>query len=196
MWHRGRATGPETDMEGFFQRLKDLYDRMDRAYQAVADRYAFDCLGCDDNCCSQKFHHHTYIEEYYLVEGLKKADPELKEQIGKRLRDYKGGGTAPPCPVNFEGLCSLHEWRPMICRLHGMPYVMRMPDGALVTGDGCGRFQGLYKPEIKLERTPFYAELAMLEREFRQKSGITAPYKKTTAEMLGATASRDTGGAK
>lgn len=171
---------------------------MDRAYEQVTSHYGFSCNDCTENCCTQRFHHHTMIEYYGLLDGIKKVDPEFREKILSRVRAvvdsyYKEAGTGQTsnlmCPVNFDGLCGLYKSRPMICRLHGMPYVFRRPDAELIEGSGCSRFQGQLKdsdvkPEIKIDRTPHYRALAELEKEFRAELGIESRYKKTTSEML------------
>ncbi|MBI4822641.1 MAG: YkgJ family cysteine cluster protein [Nitrospirae bacterium] len=167
---------------------------MDRAYEQVASHYGFSCKDCISNCCAQRFHHHTLTEYYGLLDAIKKEDPALREKILSRAnavldsyhKDSDTGTTSNlMCPANFDGLCSLYESRPMICRLHGMPYVFRRPDGMLIEGGGCSRFQSQMKGlDVRIDRTPHYRALAELEKELRASLGIEDRYKKTTSEML------------
>lgn len=174
-------------------RVEQLYARMNEAYSGVADRYGFDCTGCEDNCCTQRFHHHTLAEYFYLLEGLRKADRELAGKILQRAREVveaygeegPEGRTLPlMCPVNFDGLCRLYMHRPMICRLHGLPHLFRRPDGVTVQGGGCQRFEALHRASVRIDRTGFYTELASIEKELRARLGFEGRYRKTTAQML------------
>ena len=76
----------------------------------------------------------------------------------------------------------------MICRLHGLPYEMIRPDGKRGEGPGCAKFErdrtqkGL--PYRRIDRTPFYQELADLERKIRQELSAQERSKKTIAEMI------------
>ena len=84
------------------------------------------------------------------------------------------------------GCCVLYTHRPMICRLHGIPHELSRPGAAAQRSPGCGEFDrrcgGMaYR---RFDRTPFYAELARLEAEFRQALGVRRRFKHTIAEML------------
>lgn len=178
--------------------MRKLYADIDSAYSAIASAYEFDCRGCSDNCCNQRFHHHTLAEYFYLTEGLSRVNDELAERILRRARvavgtymaELQAGEILPVmCPANEEGLCTLYEWRPMICRLHGLPHRFTKPSGETVEAGGCGMFfkqaknpNLLYAP--RLDRTDFYRRLADIEIEIRRELNYRKRYSKTTAEML------------
>lgn len=174
--------------------MKSLYASMDDSYAEAAGRYGFDCRGCEDNCCTQRFFHYTLAEHFYLHEGLRRADAALSAAILGRAREVtdkyrieiQTGEILPlMCPVNFEGLCRLYEWRPMICRLHGLPHKFGAPDGSLRQSGGCLRFDALHKDApVRLDRTPFYLRLAEIEKTLRADADFGGRYKKTTAGML------------
>lgn len=172
----------------FFMRLRTLYAKMDEAYSAVADYYGFTCRGCDDNCCTQIFHHHTLAEYLGLFEGLQAASHggEILARAVEVQKAYDEG-KALICPVNQGGLCSLYAARPMICRLHGLPHEFLRPDGT-VSGGACRRFEIIHskghETTRRLDRTPFYAELAMIEKDLRPVLGFTGRVRMTTAGML------------
>ena len=172
-------------------RLKNLYGRMDLEFGRLSTAGGPACEGCDDNCCAQRFHHHTVAEYMYLLEGLKAADDELKESIIRRARvvvesyahELQAGEIFKlMCPANFDGLCALYDWRPMICRLHGLPHHFVMPDGSRRTGPGCHRVTA--DAAVSLDRTPFYTELAMIEKNIREITGCRERFRKTTAQMI------------
>lgn len=177
----------------FLGRMEKLYVQMARAYEETASRYGFGCTGCKDNCCTQRFHHHTLAEFFYLLEGLRKADRAPALEILRRAGEVAGAyqqealeGRIMPlmCPVNFDGLCYLYEHRPMICRLHGLPHLFRRPDGLTAEGGGCHRFELLHRATERVDRTGFYTELAAIEKDLRLRLSFAGRYSKTTAQML------------
>jgi hypothetical protein len=112
------------------------------------------------------------------------------------------------CPLNSDSLCTLYPYRLMICRMHGTRNVLTMPDGRRRVFPGCDRFVRLPRPappdaalareegnaapdagadeaRPTLDRTPFYAELAALEREFLTRAAAPLPrVSLTLAEMI------------
>jgi len=176
-----------------FKALKDLYTAMDTIWNKVAAAYHFKCTGCEDNCCTALFYHHTHIEKAYLIHGFHGLDQNKKEKILARAKPYceKTFPQNPEkkalklfCPVNKDGHCLLYPFRPMICRLHGLPHELKTPGGESVKGPGCAA--GLFdaKPYIKFDRTPFYQQMAQIEIRFRQDLNKTGKIKETIAQML------------
>lgn len=176
-----------------FSDLTQLYDTMDLAYDKVAGRYGFHCSGCEDNCCRSLFFHHTHIEKAYLLHGFKRLPPEQQKRARKKAGDYIKAtftGKLEPeslklmCPLNEKGLCILYGFRPMICRLHGLPHELKRPGATVLKGPGCqaGNFGG--KPYIPFDRTPHYMAMARLEKQFRQLFRKTGKIKETIAQML------------
>jgi hypothetical protein len=100
--------------------------------------------------------------------------------------DKEGKPVRLMCPLNSESLCVLYPFRPMICRLHGIPHEFQNGAGQRMQGPGCGTFDQRCSAiqYFKFDRTPFYREMAGLEKEFRQTSGINAKIRMTIAEML------------
>jgi len=174
-----------------------LYEGMQKAYDDVATHYdGYSCKGCTDNCCTQRFFHHTISEYRYLKEGLMEAlrsDPGLVRQIlikarvvvDTYLNEMETGEILPlMCPANADGLCMLYSHRPMICRLHGLPHRFRRPDGREERGGGCARFEGSHKTDWTVNRSNLYMDLAAVEADVRRTSGFRGRYSLTTAEMF------------
>lgn len=179
-------------MESYLQRLSEIYRDIDAAYSAAQAHYNFSCEGCADNCCVTKFHHHTIIEELFLSTGLKKLGPEkARDMISRAEEVVKTHGASPEdvrvmCPLNEGGSCVPYEYRPMICRIHGVPYEL-FRNFKMETGDGCYRFiteKENSAKDSRINRTAFYLDIAQIEREVREKLNFTGRYKKTTAEMV------------
>ena len=177
----------------FFNELKNLYDRMDSAWDETALTYDFKCNGCEDNCCRSLFFHHTHVEKAYLMHGFKKLDNTVKAAIKKNARQYieqtfDRSGTAESkkilCPVNKKGKCLLYPYRPMICRLHGLPHQLTRPDGSIIKGTGCNAGQFEAKSYTVFDRTLFYQQMAKTEMAFRNRTSQTGKIKETVAHMI------------
>ena len=180
---------------GHLDRLKAIYATMDQKYSAAADHYGFNCRGCDDNCCLTRFLHHTLLEYFYILKGFRTLDNDKQVAVKLRARDVyqktdqadeKGLSVRLMCPLNFDGLCLLYEYRPMICRLHGIPHELQIANLGYDYKPGCNVFskECLQKNYVKFDRTPFYREMAKLENELRQAVNITQKVKYTVAEIF------------
>ena len=179
------------------EKMRDLYDRMGRAYDKAASCYDFSCRGCEENCCEERFYHHTLSEFLYLLQGLQTLDECRRNDIFDRARevaklyrihDMEGQARRIMCPLNSDGLCSLYQHRLMICRLHGVPYRMLRPDNKETQGIGCHRVDRNVSFEKSAEnmfdRTDLYRELSGIEIELRQGLGFGHRIKMTIAEMI------------
>jgi len=179
----------------FLDRLQDIFAAMDPAYTRVAEQYQFQCDGCPDNCCLTRFYHHTYLEYFYLCRGFETLDVHQKSEIQVRAAevcretataDEKQLPVRQMCPLNHDSLCTLYPYRPMICRLHGIPHELQKPGQKVIYGPGCSTFDERCsnKPYTQFDRTPFYIGLARLENEFKQSVGGAGKLKMTVTEMI------------
>jgi len=187
-------TSPDI-LKPHLEKLADLFERMEKAYAAVADAYGFTCAGCEDNCCLTRFYHHTLVEYLYLYQGYSKLSGEkqtrLKQAADRVNRettqaDERGETARSMCPVNLDGRCTLYRYRPMICRLHGIPNEMRRPGGLPAQGPGCGDFdrQCGNRSYIPFDRTPLYAEMARCEQALREEVDFREKIRLTVAQMV------------
>jgi Fe-S-cluster containining protein len=179
-------------------RMEALFGDMDRAYATVAEQYGFRCNGCADNCCLTRFYHHTLIEYLYLVEGMRTLETGIRESINKQAlavstrmadADRRGEALRIPCPLNRNERCLLYPYRPMICRLHGIPHELQRPGGSFIRNPGCDAFFDQCRERgktdyIRFDRTSFYRQMATLEQELRGKTGFSGKIKLTIAQML------------
>ena len=180
-----------------FERISKLYYTMDRAYADAADHYAFHCSGCDCNCCEERFYHYTGAEHIFLAYGLACLGHDVKTGIFSRadeamrlyqLHDASLEAGRAVCPLNLDGLCMLYGYRPMICRLQGIPHYIKKLGQPQKRGPGCHVFNEKILPEklsdFSFDHTPFYLEMAAIEIEIRNMLNYKGRYKKTVAEML------------
>ena len=179
----------------YFDRLQAIFADMDRKYGKAADQYGFQCRGCEDNCCRTRFYHHTYLEYLLILKGFNALESSIRHSLHAKaesvcrqtkVADDKGLPVHLMCPLNKDGMCTLYRYRPMICRLHGIPHELHRPGKPTIHGPGCGDFntQCCDKPYIEFDRTRFYFEMAGLENEFKRVAGLTGRSKLTIAEML------------
>ena len=168
---------------------------MDREYERIAGAYEFACTGCVDNCCQTRFYHHTLLEFTYLSKGFQSLAERERQNITSRAKavvtqsekaDTCGDTVRLWCPLNDSGKCLLYAYRPMICRLHGIPHEVRQPNQPSRVSPGCDDFHGQcgHGNYIAFDRTPFYAQMAELERRLRQAVGCSERLKLTVAEMI------------
>ena len=179
----------------FSDKLKIIFDAMDERYKKAADYYGFNCTGCRDNCCRSLFFHHTLLEYLYIIKGYNELDNTNRITVTNRAQVVcretdkaikKNTTVRQMCPLNSDGLCLIYDYRPMICRLHGIPHELKKPGQNAVYGSGCDAFitQCKDKDYFKFDRTPFYMEMARLENDLKQAAGITIKLKMTVARML------------
>ena len=191
-----KSTSSERDiLLRFVSRLETFFKKMDREYETIAERYGFVCRGCEDNCCRTRFYHHTFIEYYYIREGFETLSEEQQKKIRQAasmvdqihtIAGRKGLSAKEMCPLNLNGRCILYSYRPMICRLHGIPHELHRPGKTVQNHPGCNAFyeQCRQPPYIRFDRTPFYIEMSALERDLKSALGISERIKMTVAQML------------
>ena len=188
-------TWPPAGETRFRDELAALYSDMDDNYRAASARYRFVCRGCTDNCCLTRFHHHTHLEYFYLRDGFLALDDPVRSAVTARAAEYdarqnaaglRGETPRIMCPLNSEGRCLLYAHRPMICRLHGIPHELAPPGRPRQYGEGCGEFRKCCgdMPYVVFDRTPFYTDMAALERRLREAAGTGGKMKMTIARML------------
>ncbi|MBT8368504.1 MAG: hypothetical protein KJP23_27745, partial [Deltaproteobacteria bacterium] len=179
----------------FMPQLKRIYAAMDDAYNRAAAHYGFSCDGCRDNCCRTRFYHHTLIEYIYLKEGLMTLDVEMQDRLKLRATDVvhtiekardNQGAIRLMCPLNVDTRCILYPYRPMICRLHGIPHELKKPGQPGTMGPGCHTFDNRcgHKPYIRFDRTPVYRDMAALEQDVKQALDFDGKIKMSVAQMI------------
>jgi Fe-S-cluster containining protein len=183
------------ELSPFFERLESICFSIDEKYNEAAGHYGFQCTGCDENCCMTHFYHHTHIEFFYIVKGLRTLSDGQKQDILTQAKivcentEKNNGKPEPPklmCPLNIKGKCIVYRNRPMICRMHGIPHELKKPGAPVHYGKGCNLFMenNLHKGYFPFDRTPFYFQIARLENEMKERVGLKNKFKKTIAEML------------
>jgi len=183
------------DLIPFFDRLAKVYSDIGEEYDRLAGHYrSFSCEGCQDNCCTTVFSHYTLIEHLYFLEGFRRLQEKERADMTARAKGYAEtlalhSGPAEEldlmCPVNVDGLCGVYKNRPLICRIHGLPSLLRSPRG-VQQWKGCLRFQEMHGENIdqEMDRTGYYSAIASIEADLRKDISFFHKYKKTIADMV------------
>ncbi len=185
----------EIDIGGFLNELYGIYRDIDRAYEEVASEYGFSCQGCEDNCCRTVFYHYSLIEYFGVLEGFDRLPEQKQQEALQRAKQYvaelnrfrtKETEMKRMCPINFDGLCGIYEHRPLICRIHGVPGILRHPVKGTRVFSGCQRFEILHpdKDPKRLDRTEFFTKIATIETRLRREMDYMLKFQKTIAEMI------------
>ena len=77
--------------------------------------------GCS-HCCEKGDYPISDIELEYLMQGFINLESEKKIIVQENFRNMKKGGK---CPFLIDKLCSVYQYRPIICRTHGLAYLMK-----------------------------------------------------------------------
>lgn len=180
------------ELISFLEKLEQLFVKMDAAYDTAAKEHGFVCNGCEENCCKTLFYHHTFLEFFYLAQGLQKLTTDTRQALYKRAQKVvlaqstASAGTVfrKMCPLNQNGRCQLYAHRPMICRLHGIPYLLGFGH-AQKEGEGCNDFyQQAVQTDSVLDRTELYQALALLEKKLRAWINDSSKIRLTIAEII------------
>jgi hypothetical protein len=177
-------------------RLTELYRQIDDKYREIAETVGLTCEGCDGvRCCTVDLRLHTFMEMHYVRRGFNTLEPAIQREVMLRSRAMKAAKEDDPygeeyrnavCSVNVAGRCILYHYRPMICRLAGIPHVISRPDGKSIESGGCSHYAkqiGQSHQDVRIDRTEYYKAMAGLEMDMVKSTGCrTVP--RTLAETL------------
>lgn len=187
---RSRFEAPPEEALVFLADIEAIFRDIDHGYQSVAESYAFHCRGCEDTCCRTHFYHHTFLEYFLLRQGFRQFSEgrrcRIVENAQRVCRRLEAGATKVLCPLNTDGLCSLYRYRPMICRMHGIPHKLHHPVRGWILGPGCEQFPDPQSGDdsVRLDRTPFYRRVARLEQQMKAALDLNGRIRMTVAEMI------------
>lgn len=120
------------------QNYRALVAKVDSFCHSVENTYAqhISCNAGCDSCCR---HLSLFpVEAHALAE----AAAELPPAEAERLRQQVEAASPDRCPLLMAGLCLLYAHRPLICRTHGLPLLIK--EGEATRVDCCPlNFTGL-----------------------------------------------------
>lgn len=100
--------------------IKELDKKLEDYFASQAS-YLVCKKGCAD-CCKAGDYPLSDLELQYLMLGYQKLDAELKLKVQERIKNMQKGGE---CPFLNDNLCSVYDYRPIICRVHGLAYLCK-----------------------------------------------------------------------
>ena len=104
-------------LNSYIKFLKELDSRLDKYFK---DQAEFLCCkkGCS-SCCEKGDYPISELELKYLMQGYTKLDNLTKIEVQKNINNIEKGGK---CPFLINQTCSIYNYRPVICRVHGLAY--------------------------------------------------------------------------
>ena len=123
-------------MSDAYEQYQRLVARVDAFGQAIRQQYPtqITCHAGCDGCCYQQFTVFP-VEAHHLAQAVAALAPEVRQHLLARLQQtdpWRLVDPPPPCVLLEHGRCSLYDYRPLICRIHGFPVASPMierPDG-------------------------------------------------------------------
>jgi hypothetical protein len=106
------------------ENLKRLQSRVDDFFAGIVTRHA-EHLACGEGCssCCKGRLSLFVVELEPMLEAVSALDPALRSRIQARAaRDPE------ECPLLEDNRCSVYAVRPIICRSHGAPILVRPDD--------------------------------------------------------------------
>jgi hypothetical protein len=96
------------------------------------------------------------------------------------------------CVMRGKLLCRIYRWRPLICRLAGPSYSFQSPHDRRFEGNGCPRLRSSSTRGTppRMNRTPLYRAMSLLELDFVNEFGARArpsTISRTILEAFGST---------
>lgn len=94
--------------------------KIDKYFEEYKDYICCEA-GCS-LCCEKGDYPITESELKTLMRAYILLDNSLKIRVQKNIKEMKKGGA---CPFLIDKLCSVYEYRPMVCRIHGLAYLTK-----------------------------------------------------------------------
>ena len=87
--------------------------------------------GCAE-CCKNAMFPYSALEMRYLMEGLMKLDSEIQDKISLKIKaileekkKFNGKKFHYDCPFLIDDVCSVYEYRGILCRAFGLMTYMK-----------------------------------------------------------------------
>ena len=167
----------EIDFSPFFKKYEELVAMADTVFERVKKEYP-ECVTCKLECCDCcyalfdlslieglyiNYHFNKKFkgkERHMLIEKANRADREAYRIKKKAYKDFKAGKKEDDiltdiaekrirCPLlNEQNLCDMYEYRPITCRLYGIPTTI---GGSGHTCGKSGFVEGKQYPTVNLD---------------------------------------------
>jgi Fe-S-cluster containining protein len=188
-------------MKEILEKYGELLSRVDAWFAGCAGKHksAINCCSGCAECCRALFDI-TLLDAFYLKSGFDRLDPETKGAVLVKARERLAGlqvlwpDFTEPYILNYrpeeewtilmpdddetpclllgkDGICPLYDFRPMTCRLHGLPLVDF--SGEVLHDEWCTlNFAGrnpLVLQDLRWEFNDLFRSELLIFREFTEK---------------------------
>lgn len=99
--------------------LQNLDNRLQN-YFDLHKEYINCHVGCS-YCCEKGDYPISTLELEYLMQGFLELDIKTRKKVQNNVLKIKKGGK---CPFLLDKKCSVYQYRPIICRVHGLAYLI------------------------------------------------------------------------
>jgi len=120
-----------TAYERLLSKLDDTIARIEKLHS----NYLVCRIGCAD-CCNHILTFYR-VEIDAIIEYLGSLEESEREQIIKRLEEFRDSNKQNPCPMLENGRCLIYTARPLLCRSHGLLFNMSEVPGSLDIEKSC-----------------------------------------------------------
>jgi hypothetical protein len=143
--------------------------------------------GCTD-CCHHIFPI-TEIEAAEIAKGLQLLDPQARDSIEARAHEYVEArltrGAKLPCPALEQGVCSIYDFRPLMCHKFGMPlYNPDKPDRIFACELNFGDGEEVDDPRLIQIQTGIHQDWKQLQTEYNKSHGRGGSAHLTVAHAI------------
>ena len=104
-----------------YQAFLRTIDNKIEKYFTLYNEYIFCKRGCTF-CCENGDYPLSQLELEYLMQGYIALDNNIKIQVQNNIKNMQKGGK---CPFLIKNECSVYNYRPIICRVHGLAYICK-----------------------------------------------------------------------
>ena len=118
------STGPETNSSfsplnrSFLEQITELISEVDSECRRLEELHS-GLIVCKKGCSSCCMDFSIFPVEFFSI----------KEMLKGRKISINRDAPEGDCPMLVGGLCSIYEFRPFICRTHGLPLLSMGDDG-------------------------------------------------------------------
>lgn len=104
--------------------IEQILNALDRRLEEYFNRHKeYLCckIGCSA-CCEKGDYPLSNLELEYLMKGFMRLDNDTKRKVQENFRNITPGGK---CPFLIDKKCSVYPYRPIVCRVHGLAYLIK-----------------------------------------------------------------------
>lgn len=171
------------------ERYREIVAAVDAEFERNRARYGerIHCRAGCSKCCYHVFAI-SALEAEQIAEGIQRLEPERRKVIESKAREYIAvrlvRGDQAPCPALDGDVCSIYEFRPLMCHKFGMPlYNPEKPDRIFACELNFGDGDEIDDSQLIQIQSGIHREWKQLQSEYAQ-SRLDQPARMTVAHAV------------